>query len=170
MLYLTILLYCILFAGIAMTVNEGLWSNAITLFCVILAALLAWYWGLVLGKFVLEKVEPEPAKEWAFWFASIWGVFFFSVMVLRVMADRISRVRLKFIPQLERAGGILMGIGVAIMFASFAAYTLFIPFRARVWKAEEAAGWQQQSISTLAAPIYATGKAFYGEGFPDLKG
>jgi uncharacterized membrane protein required for colicin V production len=170
MLWLTILLYCILFAGIAMTVNEGLWSNTISLFCVILAALLAWYWGLVLGKFVIEQMEPDPTKEWAFWFASIWGVFFLSVMILRIMADRLSRVRMKFIPQLELAGGIVMGLGVAIMFTSFAAYSLFVPLKARVWKAEEAAGWQQQSISTLAAPIYATGKAFYGEGFPDLKG
>ncbi len=41
MLYLAVLMFAVFFAGFAMTVNEGLWSNAITLFCVVLAAMIA---------------------------------------------------------------------------------------------------------------------------------
>jgi len=168
MLYLTILLIFVFFAGIAMTVNEGLWSNTISLFCILFAALLAWDWGRVLGGFVIEQVEPSAQNTWAFWFASIWGVFFLSITILRVIADRSSRVRMRFIMPLDRAGGLLMGLGVAVMFTSFTAYSLYIPFKAGVWKFNEGAAWQQQIISTATRPIFGAGKAVYGDDFPDV--
>lgn len=168
MTYVAILLLFTLFAGIAMTVNEGLWSNAVTLLCVLLGGLLAWHWGPVLGEFVIEQAKPSPENEWAFWFASIWGVYFLAVTVLRIIADRSSRVRMRFIRPLDMAGGILMGLVVAVMFSSFAAYALYIPIRAGVWKIEDGAPWAQQTISTLARPMYSAGKATYGENFPDL--
>src|SRR5918997_1043354 len=104
MIWLTILLFVVFFAGIAMTVNEGLWSNTISLFCIILAALLAWDWGRVLGRYLLEQAEPAAENEWYFWFASLWGAFFVSVTLLRIIADRLSRVRLRFIRPLEFSG------------------------------------------------------------------
>jgi hypothetical protein len=168
MLWLTILLLVVFFAGIAMTVNEGLWSNAVSLFCVILAAGIGWDWGRVLGRYVIEQVQPAPDKHWFFWFACIWGVFAFSVTVFRVVADRSSRVRMRFIKPLEVSGGLIAGLGVAIMFTSFAAYTLYIPFKAGEWKVQEAAGWQQQTIAQFASPMFAVGKAMYGDEFPDL--
>ena len=166
--YLAVLIYFIFFAGIAMTVNEGLWSNAISLFCVTFAGLLAWYWGPVLGGFVVDQAKPSEANEWAFWFASIWGIFFFAVMLLRVGTDRMSPVRMKFIKPVDMAGGLLLGLGVAVMFTSFAAYSLYIPFKASVWKVQEAAGWQQQTFTSAAAPMYGAIKAFYGEDVPDI--
>ena len=86
--YLAIVLLFVFFAGIAMTVNEGLWSNTVSLFCILFASMLAWYWGPTLGAYVVEQAEPSAANEWAFWFASVWGVFFFSVTILRIIADR----------------------------------------------------------------------------------
>jgi uncharacterized membrane protein required for colicin V production len=170
MLWLAVLMLCVFFAGIAMTVNEGLWSNTISLFSILIASLLAWDWGRVLGSYVIEQVQPSSQNEWAFWFASVWGVFFFSVMLVRILADRISRVRMKFIPQLDRAAGVLMGVVVAWCFAGFASYSLLIPLQARVWKLEEASGWQQQVIANLARPVYTAGKAVYGDDFPELTG
>jgi uncharacterized membrane protein required for colicin V production len=169
MLYLAVLLLALVFAGIAMTVNEGLWSNTISLFCVLLASLLAWDWGRVLAKYVIAQAQPSGENEWAFGFASVWGVFFFSVMLLRILADRISRVRVRFIPQLDKALGILMGIMVAWCFAGFAAYTLMIPIDGKVWKVQEASNFQKQVFVTLARPIYSLGKAVQGEDFPVLQ-
>ncbi len=80
--YLAIVLLFVFFAGIAMTVNEGLWSNTVSLLCVLFASMSAWYWGPMLGRFVIEQAEPSAANEWAFWFASIWGVFFLTVTIL----------------------------------------------------------------------------------------
>lgn len=168
MTYVAILLLFVLFAGIAMTVNEGLWSNTVTLLCVILGSLLAWHWGPVLGGFVIDQAKPSPENEWAFWFASIWGVYFLAVTLLRIIADRSSRVRMRFIRPLDMAGGILIGLVVAVMFSSFAAYAVFIPVQAGVWKTEDAAPWAKQTIQKLAGPIYSAGKAFYGEEFPEL--
>jgi uncharacterized membrane protein required for colicin V production len=168
MLYLAILLLALVFAGVAMTVNEGLWSNTISLFSILIASLLAWDWGRVLGAYVIEQMQPSGENEWAFWFASVWGVFFFSVMIIRIVADRISRVRMRFIPQLDRAGGILMGLLVAWCFAGFAAYSLMIPIEAKVWKREQASPWHFQVIANLSRPIYSCGKAVFGDDFPEF--
>ncbi|RIK74313.1 MAG: hypothetical protein DCC67_16725 [Planctomycetota bacterium] len=167
--YLAIILLFVFFAGVAMTVNEGLWSNTVSLFCVMFASMLAWYWGPTLGAFVVEQAEPSAQNEWAFWFASVWGAFFLAVTILRIVADRSSRVRMRIIRPLDLAGGVLVGLLLAVMFTSFAAYSLFLPFRARVWKTEEGAGWAQTTVSTFAAPMYTAGRAFLGEDFPDLQ-
>jgi hypothetical protein len=168
MTYVAILLLFLLFAGIAMTVNEGLWSNTVTLLCTLFGGLLAWHWGPMLGGFVVDQAKPSVENEWAFWFASVWGTFFLVVTVLRVIADRSSRVRMRFFRPLDMAGGIVVGLFVALMLSSFAAYALYIPIRAGVWKIEDGAPWAQQTISTLARPMYSAGRSFYGDEFPDL--
>lgn len=162
MLYLAILMYAIFFAGFAMTVNEGLWSNAVTLFCVILAGVIALPGGLALADYVLEQVTPAPENEWYFRFASVWGIFFFAINILRLSTDRLSRVRMKFAKPLDAAGGILLGLGVAAMLTSFASLTLNLPFAAGVWKTTEAAPWQSQTFWTSAKPMKSTTIAFHG--------
>lgn len=163
MLYLAVLMYAIFFAGFAMTVSEGLWSNAITLFCVILAGVIALPGGLALGDYVLAQVQPAAENAWYFKFASVWGIYFFAINILRLSTDRLSRVRMKFPKPLDAGGGILMGLGVAMMLTSFAALTLFMPFAAGAWKTSEAAAWQQQTISTSASPMTAAVRAFHGD-------
>lgn len=168
MLYLAMLMFALFFAGVAMTVAEGLWSNTISLLCIILGAILAICWGPVLGRAILTAADPPAEHAWAFFFAGIWGVFAFSVTLLRVITDRLSRVRMRFIKPLDQLGGSLVGFGVATMFTSFVALTLFIPFGAGVWKTEEAAPWQQQTIARSAAPMTLAMSTFYGDDFMEL--
>lgn len=163
MMYLAILMFAIFFAGFAMTVNEGLWSNTISLFCVILAGLMALPGGLALGAFAVEQAKPAAENEWAFVFGSIWGVFFFAVMILRIVTDRISRVRMKFFKPLDIGGGILMGLGVSMMLTSFTALTLFLPFAAGVWKPQEAPAWQSGTIVASAIPMFSVSALFYSD-------
>jgi hypothetical protein len=163
MLYLAVLMFAVFFAGFAMTVNEGLWNNAITLMCVILAAMIAVPGGLALTGYVIEQAKPSPENAWAFKFGPIWGVFFFAVMALRLITDRLSRVRMKFFKPLDAGGGILLGLVVALMLTSFAALTLYMPFAAGVWKTAEAAPWQTQTIQSFASPMSMAITAFHGD-------
>ena len=162
MLYLAVLMLAVFFAGFAMTVNEGLWSNAITLFCVVLAGMIAVPGGLALAGYVVEQAKPSPEYEWAFEFGCIWGVFFFAVNVLRLTTDKASKVRMKFFKPLDAGGGILLGLMVALMLTSFSAMTLFIPCAAGVWKTADAAPWQSSVIANFAQPMSAAVTAFHG--------
>ena len=162
MLYIAVLMFAVFFAGFAMTVNEGMWSNAITLFCVVLAAMIAIPGGLALAGYVLEQAKPAPENEWAFKFGCVWGVFFFAVNVLRLITDKTSKVRMKFFKPLDAGGGILLGLCVAYMLTSFSALTLYMPFAAGVWKAAEAPAWQNQTIQTFASPMSSAVTAFHG--------
>ena len=73
MLYLAILLMFVFFAGVAMTIGEGLWSNTILLFLVIICGLLAFVGGVPLAGFVIEQAEPSNEYVWHFVMACVWG-------------------------------------------------------------------------------------------------
>ena len=76
---------------------------------------------------------------------------------------------MRFVPPLDLAGGLLVGLCVAVLFTSFAAYSLYLPFKAGVWKPQDGAGWAQQVVVQFAGPMYSSGKAFLQEDFPDLQ-
>lgn len=166
---LTLLLSFVFFAGVSMTVNEGLWSNTITVFIIIIAALIAVPWGGIAGIAILAAAQPSEEHAWAFIFAAVWGVFALSATIMRLIADKLSRVRMRFIPQLDKIGGALMGLVVATMFNSFLAVTLvLLPLKWGVWKVEEGSDLQQKAMSRAAAPIYTALSKFYGGEFADL--
>jgi hypothetical protein len=152
--YLCVLIYFVFFAGVAMTIAEGLWSNAIALMAILICGPLAIAAGYPLGLFIQEKMDKPVEQTWFFIFGGVWLVFFFSIMVFRVFADRVSsRVRMKFVPPLETATGPLMGLGVAVMFASFLTFTLAtIPIEAGEWKLP-ADGWQRTTIVEGSKPF-----------------
>src|SRR4051812_44732192 len=133
--YLCVLIYFVFFAGLAMTVTEGLWSNALTLMAILICGPLAIAAGYPIGLLLQEKIDKPIEQTWYFVFGGVWLVFFFSIMVLRVMLDRMSsRVRMKFVPPLEKIAGPLMGLVVAVMFTSFFTFTLYtIAIRAGEW-------------------------------------
>ena len=154
MLYLTVLICFVFFAAVAMTIGEGLWSNTIALFSVILSSLLAVFGGVPLGVWILEKSGRDDTFSWIFVFTAMWVVFTVTVVIFRVLSERISRVRMKFVPPLEMVSGPLMGIFVAVMFTSFAAYTLErVPIKAGEWDFASAAGWQQSAFKYARLPF-----------------
>ncbi len=158
MLYLIILLAFVFFASVAMCVNEGLWSNTITLISVILSGISAILFGVPLGLLVAEKASKGDENLWYFIFALVWAVFAVTILIFRLLSEKASRVRMKFIPPLEMVAGPVMGLFVAIMFTSFAAFTLLrIPIEAGEWDLKEASGWKLQHIS---APFYTVVKKY----------
>ena len=162
MLYITILLGAVLFAGVAMTINEGLWSNTIMLLLIILAGLMAIVAGVPLGTWGLEQSGKDASFAWYFRFAGIWGVFFLSLAVMRVIADKISRTRMRFLPVIDKIAGPLMGIFVAVMFTSFAAYTLWkLPVAAGQWEKSELSETQKSIFAYAQAPFHSVQIRFF---------
>ena len=160
-LYLTILLGFLFFAAVAMTINEGLWNNTILLFGVMLAGLFAIFGGMPLGGWAAERAGSSPPSVWYFVFGGIWGAFALAITVFRVVAERISPVRMKFVPPLEMVAGPLMGLFVAVMFTSFAFYTLErVPIKAGEWDLAQAAAWQKTAFMYGRAPFYNVVKSF----------
>ncbi len=161
MLYLTILLFFIFFAGVAMTVGEGLWSNTVSLFSILLAGLFGVVLGVPLGNWIVERADASTETTWYFIFGMVWLVFAVSVTVIRLLVDNASRFRLKFIPLLDKIAGPLMGLFVAVMFTSFAAYTLErIPLQAGEWNISEAEDWQKSTFTYARAPFLNIAKIF----------
>ena len=161
MLYLGILICAVLFAGVAMTVNEGLWSNAISLISVTLGGLFGIFVGVPAGNFLAEQAGKGPTNAWYFVFAGVWGVFTISVLITRIIADRTSRTKMRFIPLVDKFGGPLVGILVAVMFASFAAYTIDrIPIKAGEWKYSDSPGFAVSVFNNVRKPFWQVANAF----------
>jgi hypothetical protein len=165
MVYLCVLIYAIAFAGIAMTVAEGLWSNLLSLISLLICAPLAIFTGPQLGIWMQEQAEKPPEFGWYFVFGGVWLVFFFSIMIVRIFLDRAcSRVRVKFVPPLERVAGPVVGLGVAAVFASFFAFTIYmIPVAAGEWKFGEAAPWQQSTLKNGSSLFFQLYKGWAGQ-------
>ncbi len=161
MLYLTVMLGFLLFAAIAMTVNEGLWNNAIALLNVLLAGLLGIFGGVPLGNFLLAQAGKAPESTWYFVLGGIWVVFALSVTIMHLATRYVSGVRMRFLPLLDKVAGPLMGILVAVMLTSFTAYTLErVPIQAGEWSFAEAADWQKTTFKYARAPFRGVIKSF----------
>ena len=155
MLYLLILLAFIFFTAIAMCVNEGLWNNTITLISVILCGISAFLFGVPLGNFAVEKSGASGDSVWYYVFGVVWIVFAASIFIFRLLTEKASGVRMKFIPQLDTIGGLLMGFLLAVLFTSFASLTILrIPIKAGYWDMAKAPDWQKQAFQTTSAPFY----------------
>lgn len=152
--YLTVLLGAVFFAGIAMTVGEGLWSNLVNTVCILLASVTAVFIGLPLGAIALEQSGKDGAFVWYFLFGGLWLTFFLTIMVLRLLVDRASPVRVRFIPQLDRFVGPVVGIFAAAVFTSLLAFSLLkIPIAAEQWKIEDETAWSTVWMQRAATPI-----------------
>jgi len=105
MLYLTVMLVFLCFAAIAMTVNEGLWNNTISLLNIMLAGILAIFGGVPLGNFLLRQSGKPPEFAWYFVFAGMWIIFALSVTAMHFVTSSSSRVRVRFLPVLDKVLG-----------------------------------------------------------------
>jgi drug/metabolite transporter (DMT)-like permease len=163
--YLCVLIYFVFFAAVAMTVAEGLWNNTLTLLAIAICGPLAIALGYPLGLLLQEKIDKPVEQTWYFVFAGVWLVFFVSMLIVRLLLDRVaSKSRMKFIPPLEAAAGPLMGLVVAVIFTSFLTFTLYtIPIAAGEWKIGEAADWQKTTMQSGSGPFNSVLRAMAGE-------
>ncbi|QDT00992.1 hypothetical protein [Adhaeretor mobilis] len=161
MFYVCILLFFVFFAGIAMTIGEGLWSNTVNLLCLLISIPTGYIVGVPFGIWGFEQADTSDGNFWYFIFAGYWLSFFVSMLVLRVLCDKASRVRMRFIPQFEMVAGPLMGLFVAVLFTSWLTFTIvYGPRQAGVWDTSKMADWEKSTIQYFNAPAYNLVLAF----------
>jgi hypothetical protein len=111
-----------MFAGVAMMVREGLWSNTITLVNIIISGLVAFgfYSPLVI---YLDELSDGEHTYWLD-FAVIWALYAATMVVCRSIAGAASKTRMRFKNPIDPVGGPVAGILAAWVFAAFALATL----------------------------------------------
>lgn len=121
---LPLLMLVILAACIGVLYPEGLWSNAVRLVNVVTAGLVATNFFEPLAR-LIEGWGEWFASATYFWdFLSLWILFAVTMIVMRVATDMISRVKVKFLKVVDRAGGALFAACVGWVMVCFVMATL----------------------------------------------
>ena len=111
------------FATLAMMIREGIWSNTITLFNIVLSGLIAFGFYAPLTILVDEWLDGE--FTYVLDFLMIWAVFVVAMIVTRLLSDRLSRTRLRLKHPLDAIGGPVVALIGAFVMSSFVAATLY---------------------------------------------
>lgn len=115
----------IIFAGLAMMVREGLWSNTITLLSIIVAGLIAFGFYSPLVVYLNEEMTDGQHTYWLD-FAVIWALYAAAIIILRVFTSAASKTRMRFKNPIDTIGGPLMGLIAAWVLAAFTLATLHV--------------------------------------------
>ncbi|MFM7562487.1 MAG: hypothetical protein ACKO81_05565 [Planctomycetota bacterium] len=103
----------------------GLWNNIIT-FCNFLIAAIAAHglWRVINDLFVESPKEISDNAD----IISIWAPFILVTVILRVVTDSLSSVRLRFHPIVEWTGRVVVCTALAVCFIMFACSTAELGF------------------------------------------
>jgi len=116
------LLLVIVFLAVTLVLSrEGLWSGLVMLLNIIAAATLATGWYERIASFVDEKM---PSYTYLIDFLCLWGLFAAILLVLRLVTDRASTTKVKFLRQVEFVGGPLVAVITGWVMVCFAAASL----------------------------------------------
>jgi uncharacterized membrane protein required for colicin V production len=119
--YINVLLLVIFFAVLASLVREGLWSNAIKLFNVMTAAMLATNYFEPLADFLTDK---QPTFTYVWDIIAVWAIFCVALGVMQTITDRLSRIQVRFRKPVETAGGIFFACWIGWLMICFTTFTL----------------------------------------------
>jgi uncharacterized membrane protein required for colicin V production len=108
----------LIFAGLAMTVREGLWSNVLLLINIIVSGLVAFGFYSKLVVYLDEEVTNGQHTYWLD-FAVIWGLYFIAMVVCRVLTGAVSKTRMRFKNPIDPVGGPIVGLMAAWVLAAF---------------------------------------------------
>src|SRR3954462_4159924 len=113
------IIYCIVvFAGLAMTVREGIWSNTLTLINVIISGLVAFGFYSPIVAYLDEEATSGQHTYWLD-FAIIWAVYAVTMIILRSLMAAASKTKLRFKNPIDTYGGPLLGLMAAWVLAAF---------------------------------------------------
>src|SRR3954462_14817694 len=118
------IIYCIVvFAGLAMTVREGIWSNTLTLINIIISGLVAFGFYSPIVAYLDEDATSGQHTYWLD-FAIIWALFAVTMVVLRTLMVAASKTRLRFKHPIDPVGGPIIGFVAAWVLSAFTLATL----------------------------------------------
>jgi uncharacterized membrane protein required for colicin V production len=114
----------VLFAGLAMMVREGLWSNALALINIVISGLVAFGFYMPLVIYLDEMTDGKHT----YWldFAVIWALFVVTMLVCRAAAGAASKTRMRFKNPIDPVGGPVAGLIAAWVLAAFTLATLHV--------------------------------------------
>ena len=118
---LPLLLFVLFLAVVLCLLTEGLWSNAIRFINVVFAALLATnFWEPT------ARLLESAMKGGSFWWdlVALWALFSLFVTILQTVTNTISRVNVRFLAIINKAGGITFACLTAAVLVCFANFTL----------------------------------------------
>src|SRR5262245_12426159 len=107
----------VFFAGTAMMVREGMWSNAIALVNILISGLVAFGFYSPLVIYLDEMLKGE--YTYLLDFLCIWALFVITMIVCTVMTSMASKVRMRFKNPIDPIGGPIVGALAAWLLASF---------------------------------------------------
>jgi hypothetical protein len=122
-MYLDIVLLLVFFAVLGSLVREGLWSNAIKLFNVMTAAMLATNYFEPLADWLTSK---WPTFTYVWDILALWGIFGAVLSLLQTITSRVSHVQVRFRKPVESAGGIFFACWVGWLMICFTTFTLHL--------------------------------------------
>jgi hypothetical protein len=101
--------------------TEGIWGNFINLVNVTIAGLLA-----TTFYEPLAKLGESNMGSFTFFldFLSLWGLFGLFAIISRLLTDRISRTKVRFLKVADQIGSPLMAAMVGVVMVNFTAMTL----------------------------------------------
>jgi hypothetical protein len=119
----TIIMFVILFACVAMLYTDGLWSNAIRLVNVITAALLAMNFFEPLADW-LDGMKPAYGYFWDF--IALWGLFIVFSIIFRSLTDTASKVKVRFLKIADQVGSGLLSAWIGWVMVCFTMVSIHV--------------------------------------------
>jgi hypothetical protein len=117
-----LLLFLLFALCVAFLLREGMWSNAVRLVNMITAGLLAMNFFEPVAKMLDDQVDATYTYFWDF--VSLWVLFALFLLILRLLTDTISRVRVRFLNAADRTGGIIFAVCCGWFMVCFTTATL----------------------------------------------
>jgi uncharacterized membrane protein required for colicin V production len=160
----------IVFAGLAMMVREGVWSNTLTLINIIISGLVAFGFYSPLVVYLDESVTDGQHTYWLD-FAIIWALFTVTMIILRSLTATASKIRLRFKYPIDDVGGPIIGFVAAWVLAAFTLATLHTsPMPKNAFGGKLVDSKEVDSASFMMAPdaawirffVNMTGKTSFG--------
>src|SRR3990170_4100638 len=119
---LPFLLLVVFMACVGLLYTEGMWGNAIHLINVVTAALLATNFWEPLARFLEENVNGSFTYFWDF--IALWALFCTFLIIFRTLTGFASRVKVKFLGIVNRAGSGFLAACVGWVMVCFTTMTL----------------------------------------------
>ncbi len=117
----TVLMFVILFACAAMLYNDGMWSNSIRLINAITAGLLAMNFFEPAADWLEQQA---PAYGYFCDFIALWGLFIIFSLIFRLITDRLSQVKVKFLKMADQIGSGVLALWVGWVMVCFTMVSL----------------------------------------------
>src|SRR5256885_4419155 len=111
-MWYNIFYFIVIFAGLAMTVREGVWSNTLTLISIIVSGLVAFGFYSPIVAYLDEEATSGQHTYWLD-FAIIWALYAITMVILRSLMAAASKTKLRFKNPIDTYGGPLLGFVAA---------------------------------------------------------